>query len=157
MPPPKKRSRKAAGKNNNLLIFFAIVLILAIISVVAAYYLSGEDSNSIHAKINETEEASKEVTPLEGTWVSNYDGTMLTIEGRDITFESPSVDESSKVTGVIAVEENIVTFNDKIGSCKNIEGHYLYSIDAKGELFFKLIKDSCPKRLETMTVSWFKL
>lgn len=157
MPPRKKRSRSSTNKNNNVLIFFAIVLILAIISVVTAYYLSGEDSNSNPTKVNETEKAIQPVTPIEGTWVSNYDGTMLTVEGRTVTFESPSVDESNKVTGEITIEENIVSFTDEDGSCKNLEGHYLYSIDEKGELFFKLIKDSCPKRLELMTASWFKL
>lgn len=157
MLPPKKRSRKAHGKNNNVLIFFAIVLVLAIISVVTAYYLSGDDSNSNPTKVNETEKVTQTVTPIEGTWVSNYDGTMLTVEGRSVTFESPSVDESKKVTGEITIQDNIVTFSDINGSCKDIEGHYLYSIDEKNELFFKLIKDSCPKRLELMTASWFKL
>ncbi len=157
MPPPKKRSKKSHHKNNNVLIFFAIVLILAIISVVAAYYLSGEDSNLNSTKINKTEKVNQLATPIEGTWVSNYDGTMLTIEGRSVTFESPSVDESNKVSGEFTIQDNIVTFSNINGSCKDIEGHYLYSIDNKGELFFKLIKDSCPKRIELMTASWFKL
>lgn len=158
MSPQKKRSRKAAiNKNNNLLIFFAIILVIAIISVVAAYYLSGEENSTNSMKVNETEKTVEQITPLEGTWVSNYDGTMLTVEGQSVTFESPSVDESNKVSGEITIEENIVTFSDEEGACKNIEGHYLYSIDEKDELFFKLIKDSCPKRLEIMTASWFKL
>ena len=157
MPPRKKRSRSSANKSNNVLIFFVIVIALAIISIVAAYYLSGEDSNLNPTKVHKTEKVAQPVTPIEGTWVSNYDGTMLTVEGRSVTFESPSVDESNKVSGEITIQDNIVTFSNIKGSCKDIEGHYLYSIDEKDELFFKLIKDSCPKRIELMTASWFKL
>jgi hypothetical protein len=124
--------------------------VLAIISVIAAYYLSGED--------NKHENRTDVITnPIEGTWVSNYNGTMLTIEGRTVTLESPSVDDFNKITGKIIIEENIVTFTYENGSCKDLEGHYLYSIDEKGELFFKLIKDSCPHRLEVMTKTWFAL
>lgn len=150
MSPRKKTTRSSAGGSNNVILFFAIVLVLAIISVVAAYYLSGEENK----QENETTVGNN---PIEGTWVSNYNGTMLTIEGLTITVESPSVNESHKVTGKISIEENIVTFTYENGSCKDIEGHYLYSINEKKELFFKLIKDSCPHRLEVMTMTWFAL
>lgn len=159
MPPSKRRSRKPAGKNNNFLVFLAIIIVLAIISMVAAYFINGDESRPTTTSddIQVIKKTDNRITPIEGTWVSNYDGTMLTIEGLTVVFESPSVDESSKISSNISVEENIVTFIDESGACKNIEGHYLYSLDENGELFFKLIKDKCPKRQELMTMSWFKI
>ena len=96
MSPRKKTVRSSAGKSNNVILFFAIILVLAIISVIAAYYLSGEDNN--HE--NRTDVITN---PIEGTWVSNYNGTMLTIEGRTVTLESPSVDDFNKITGKIII------------------------------------------------------
>lgn len=152
-----KRSRKTAkAKNgqNKLFIFFAIILVLAIISTIIAFYYQDEYAES--GPVEQTQ-APAQITSLEGTWVSNYDGKMLTISGLNVALESPSVDESGKISGSISIEDNIVTFMYKSGICKNMEGHYLYSINEDGELFFKLIKDSCENRIEIMTMTWFKL
>jgi len=96
--------------------------------------------------------------PLKGTWVSNYDGTMLTIKGDSFTLEMPSVDASSKVKGRIIIEKTIATFiNDsKSKSCPSLEGHYSFSFE-NDELIFSLIKDECDTRINRMSVSWFKI
>ncbi len=140
----KRRPKKTV--NNNLFIFLAIIIVLALISVIAAYFLT-----------EKTEPQDQPVTPIEGTWVSNYNGTMLTIKGLTMVLELPAVDKSTVIKGKIAVEKNIVTFIYEDGPCKNVEGHYQYTFDVKGELFFKLIKDKCPSRQELMSASWFKL
>ena len=152
-----KRSKKhGTTKNgqNNLLIFFAIIIILAIISTIIAFYYQDEFNETV---VDEQQQTATITTELEGTWVSNYDGKMLSINGMNITLESPSVDETSKITGQISVEDNIITFVYTTGLCENMEGHYLYSINKDGEVFFKLIKDSCENRIEHMTMTWFKL
>lgn len=148
----RKKNRRTTG-SNSLLIFIAIVIVLAIISIVAAYFITDEKDE---AK-SETEATSENANELNGTWVSNYDGTLLTIKGTDVVFEMPSVDESSKIKGNILLEKNIVTFLPSDGPCGIEEGHYLYSIDENGELFFKLIKDKCKSREERMSMTWFKL
>ncbi|NOX86447.1 MAG: hypothetical protein GXO86_10885 [Chlorobi bacterium] len=140
-----RRHSKKTG-NNNLFIFLAIIIVLALISIIAAYFLT-----------DKTASQDQTVTPIEGTWVSNYNGTMLTVNGLTITLELPAVDKSTIIKGKIAVEKNIVTFIYEDGPCNNIEGHYQYTFDVKGELFFKLIKDNCPSRQELMSASWFKM
>ena len=121
-------------------------------------FLVKPDNSSESVEVAKAE-AKKPVSVIDGTWVSNYDGAMLTISGSSFTMELPGVDESGKIKGNVAYEENIVTFVYESGSstCKGTEGHYLYSIDKNGELFFKLIKDVCESRKERMTATWFRL
>ena len=166
MTQRKRKKRKSADKNNQLFVFLAIIIFIAIISMVAAYFfMDNEPENITDVPTIEnqvTEQPTQElasVAQIEGTWVSNYDGAMLTISGFSFSIELSGVDAASKMTGTLSVEGNIVTFvfasvNE---ACKNIEGHYLYSIEDNGELFFKLIKDSCASRRERMSATWFKL
>jgi len=158
MATQTRKSRRVNNGQNNLLIFFAIVIVLAIISIIVAYlYMSEDNPGSEQEQQSTTEIINPGTTEIEGTWVSNYDGRMLTIDGLKITIESPSVDDAEKINGQISVEANIVTIVYASGYCENMEGHYLYSINDNGELFFKLIKDKCKSREERMTMSWFKL
>lgn len=155
--PVRKKNRQPSG-SNSLLIFLAIVVALALISIVAAYFITDEEDK---IKTEKTDSPTKTIgqgkEELNGTWVSKYDGTMLTIKGLDVVFEMPSVDEAQKITGSISIEKNIITFLPSEGPCGNEEGHYFYSIDQKGELFFKLIKDKCQNREDLMSMTWFKL
>lgn len=143
----RSKTKKTNPGGNNLILFFAIIVVLAIVSMVVAYFYSGEK------KPDEVQQT----TQIEGTWVSNYDGAMLTIEGYNITLESPSVDNGNLIRGSISLEKNIVTFIFENGPCDGIEGHYLYTIDEEGLLFFKLIKDECSGRRDRMSMKWFKL
>ena len=56
------------------------------------------------------------------------------------------------------MEQNLVTFVNTSGKkvCIDIEGHYQFTFE-EDELTFKLIKDNCPRRIELMSASWFKL
>jgi len=163
-----KSRKKSKKKTNSLWIFLAVIIAIAIISMTFSYFWIEQDKPEVLLLPN-TEQDQKTVeptkkqldfaTPIEGIWVSNYDGVMLTITGLTFTLESSGVDETQKIKGDLSIEENIVTFVYTSGSevCKGPEGHYLYSIDGKDELFFKLIKDICDGRKERMTASWFKL
>jgi len=151
-------------ENNSLLIFLAIVILLVIISMLLSFFLTEDKNNNGQTPQSKTREQvtsgqANAVLPIEGTWVSNYDGAILTINGLNFTVEVPSVDATAKTEGKLSVEGNIVTFIDKTGQrgCQSIEGHYLYSFTDKGELFFKLIKDTCENRKDRMTMSWFNL
>ncbi len=152
----RKRLSKKTG-NNNLLIFFAIVIALALISMIAAYFMTDKTEGEGKQQPKEIIKTEKPATVLfEGTWVSNYNGTMLTIKGLTFTLESPAVDESTILKGKISIEKDTVTFIYESGTCKGTEGKYQYTLNDKGELFFKLIRDNCSSRKELMTASWFK-
>ena len=99
-----------------------------------------------------------EKTPLEGSWVSMYDGAILTFTGLNFSLDMPSVDSPEKITGKIAIESTIVTFYNTGGKkiCLDDEGHYQFTFE-NDELNFKVIKDQCASRKERMTANWFKL
>ena len=171
----KKQIRRKKAKNNNSLItVFIIIIILAIISVITAYFLVDDKDKFIPDFIEQVSNSDTEIvatdpeikenivqeikTPIEGTWVSNYDGAMLTITGGTFNVDMPSVDASAEASGTIAVENTIVTFINKTGnkSCQNVEGHYNYSF-VGDELKLSLIKDPCEARVRKMAETWFKL
>ena len=158
MSKQKRTTARAKNGQNNLLIFFAIVIVLAIISIIIAFYYMDESGTEADQADKETTEVPN-AAPLavEGSWVSNYDGKILTISGLNMSIESPSVDGTAKITGRISIENNIITFVNSSGGCKGIEGHYLFSFTDDGELFFKLIKDSCESRIERNTMNWFRI
>lgn len=164
----KTRKRKPKKtKLNGVWIFLAIVIVIAIISMLLSYFWISEEKPDV--LLLPAQEQTKETTPkqtapivaneIQGTWVSNYDGAMLTISGLDFELELSGIDETEKISGKLSVEANIVTFVYTSGTkvCKGPEGHYLYSIDESGDLFFKLIKDTCESRKERMTANWFSL
>ncbi len=166
MPAKTRKKRETGNKNNQLFVFLAIIIFIALISMVVAYFLMDNEEENItdvpKIENQETEQSTQDlasVAQIEGTWVGNYDGAMLTISGFSFAIELSGVDAASKMTGTLSVEGNIVTFVFASGNeaCKNIEGHYLYSIEDSGELFFKLIKDSCASRRERMSATWFEL
>ena len=152
----KRKYTKKTG-NNNLMIFLAIVIALALISIIAAYFMTDNKTEEPQKPAVTTPQKQAVVVPIEGTWASNYNGTLLTIKGLKITLEQPGVDNSSVIKGTISMEKNIVTFIYGNGPCKGVEGHYQYTLSDKGELFFKLIKDNCASRQEMMSASWFKI
>ena len=170
MAKQTRKKRKTTQNNNRIWIFVSIIIVIAILSMLISYFLVDEDKPDVFLlpSDNETEvvqtpaESAKPVTtPIDGTWVSNYDGAMLTISGTTFSLEVPGVDEGSKITGsfTFELESNICTFVNEGGNatCKGNEGHYLYGRDDSGDINFELIKDICESRKERMSASWFKL
>ena len=164
----RKRKRKSKG-NNATVVMISVLIILAIVSIVIAYFvLYSEETKDETTKTPATDqveqkekikqEAKTSKTALEGTWVSNYDGAMLTIEGLGFTLDQPSVDGSGQIKGTLAVEKAIVTFKNinGIDKCIGKEGRYIFSFE-NDELNLKLINDPCKSRTEKMTAGWFKL
>ena len=156
MAKRKQVSKRTGG--NNLLTFFAIILVLALIALIAAYFMtdSTDEKTKPSATQTETQPQPQIVAPFEGTWASTYNGALLSIKGTTVAVEQPGVDKSPVIKGKINIENNIVTFVYESGTCKGIKGQYKYTLNDKGELFFKLIKDNCPSRQELMSASWFK-
>ncbi len=165
-------TRKGKNTPNSFLIFMVVVVVLALISFAISYFVLDQDKE-IQKKVAELEEPIKTnpiegevsdqeglntMAQLSGTWVSNYDGTMLSIQGNTCVFESPAVDSPEKVTGTIQVNKSIITivYTGK-HSCGSTEGHYEYQKEGEAGVFFKKIKDNCNSRSELMSASWFRL
>jgi hypothetical protein len=160
---PAEKHKKQPLRPNSIWVFVSIIIVLAILWMIVSYFYVDEDKPDV-LLVPSTEQdgsnaGSPAVAPIAGSWVSNYDGAILTLRNGDFTLEVSGLDVSSKTKGSLAVEENIVTFvNDEgTGVCPGMEGHYLYSIDENGDIFFKLIKDGCEPRKERMSASWFRL
>ena len=169
MPTTKKKAVKKKKKINPLLLLLIIVALIFLLSMAISYFLSKDNNPLFNPGKAETDtlmnlhensltDQIKFKTPLEGIWVSRYDGALLSIQGLIFTLEIPSVEASEKINGEIAVDNTIVTFFNKNGikSCLDIEGHYQFVFEGQ-DLSFKLIKDACPSRIERMSAGWYKL
>ncbi len=173
----KRRTSRAkkSKKVNSFVVFLIVIVVLALISAGVSYYLLDKDGIKTET-VNKAEDVlpvkkiptetvkpddriiEKDAGLLSGTWVSNYDGTLLTITGQSCVFEKPAVDSPVKIEGVVLVNKTLVTFIFKEkSSCGTQEGHYEYQLTGESEVFFKRIKDPCSIRSEQMSASWFKL
>ena len=151
-------SKKSNRKNLIILVF--IILGIAVISIVAGWYLSDRNTDKpISEKNRQTNQTTSEKpadikTPIEGTWASKYDGAMLSITGLSFSLDLASVDKSVTIKGTILVKDDLVTFINKNGICKDVQGQYKFSLK-NGELSFKPVSDECSSRKERMTAGWF--
>ena len=153
----KKRKQITLG---NLALFF---LVLVIISAIIAYFLTRPEEQSRKSKPSTTVPAQPVTTtakqtnnyPLSGTWVSNYDGSILDIQGTTFRMEQPSVDSHHVENGNIYIGGNIVTFiyTDSASLCKGKPGIYFFE-RKKGLLILKLKTDICPGRKDKFATEW---
>lgn len=159
----KSKKRNKPGNYKTLIVLFIVLVAIAIASVIISYFITNDESNIASQETEQSDQLTIDQqeniqTSLEGNWVSNYDGAILTITGLSFIIENPGVDDPTKAAGKLTVEQNLVTFVNTGGEevCKGIEGHYQFTFE-KDEVSFKLIKDNCGSRKERMTVSWFRL
>jgi len=159
----KSGKRKKRTNYKPMIIILIVLAAIVVVSIGIGYFLTKGETFSIPNEAEQTEtlntdELKSMKTPLEGTWVSNYDGAILGVNGLTFSLDMPSVDAPETVKGTIAVEQNLVTFINITGDemCPNIEGHYKFRFE-DDEITFNLIKDNCDIRKERMTMSWFKL
>jgi hypothetical protein len=161
--PTKSRKRKKRSNYKPLIIILIVLAAIVVVSIGIGYFLTKEEATTEPEPIEQkkepnTNELEAVKTPLEGTWVSNYDGAILTINGLMFSLDVPSVDASVSVKGTLASEKTLITFintsDNKI--CPDMEGHYKFRFE-DDEVYFTLIKDTCDNRKERMTMSWFKL
>lgn len=156
----KSKKRNKPGNYKTLILLLIVLAAIAIVSVIISYFITNDESDILSQETEQSDQLQQEniQTSLEGTWVSNYDGAILTITGLSFTIENPGVDDPTKTSGKLAIEQNLVTFINTGGEevCKDIEGRYQFTFE-KDEVSFKLIKDNCESRKERMTVSWFRL
>ena len=159
----KSKKQNKPGNYKTFIVLFIVLAAIALASVIISYFITNDESDILS---QETEQSDQQTidqqediqTSLEGTWVSNYDGAILTITSLSFTIENPGVDDPTKTSGKLAIEQNLVTFvntgTEEV--CKGTEGHYQFTFE-KDEVSFKLIKDNCESRKERMTANWFRL
>ena len=135
----KRRKRRKQISLGNLILFF---LVLAIISVIIAYFFISPElpgSSAPTTNIHSHQNGAKLPPPYEklnGTWVSNTDGSILDIRGQSFHLELPSVDNHLLQKGKVYTRGNTATFiyTDSSSSCKGKRGIYSFEIK-KGEIF----------------------
>ena len=166
MPAKSRKKRASKAQKSPLMLFLLIVILLAVLSVVIGYFIlqNNEEKEAVpNETIIETTQEEEPVLTVEpmytGTWVSNYDGAILSLNRFAFTLEMPSVEQGTAVKGELMVVNNVLTFVYTSGSetCSGEEGHYQYTLEDNGDIFFKLIKDNCKSRKARMEMSWFSL
>jgi uncharacterized ion transporter superfamily protein YfcC len=158
---PKTKKSKQQNKNS-LITIIVVIVVLAAVSIITGWYFSDKNSeknttpDKEQTAQTETKKQDALKTPIEGTWVSNYDGAMLSITGLSFCLDLASVDKSVTIKGTILVKDDLVTLINKNGICKDVQGQYKFTIKGK-DLTFSLVNDKCASRKERMTAGWFRL
>ena len=166
MAKKKKKAQKGSLKLTNIAILLVIIALLAILSYALSFLFIGDASTEDEVilkrseqPVNGTKGNVNIITPLEGTWYSSYDGSILTISGTSFKLETPSVDNNNVITGELVFKNNEVVVIYKKGSktCMDIKGIYKWVLTGKDNLSFKLISDKCNNRTERFGVDWERI
>ncbi|HHL57584.1 MAG: hypothetical protein DRI88_13450 [Bacteroidetes bacterium] len=161
---PSKSRKKKQDNNKGLIIIIITVIVIAAISIIAGWYFSDRNtketvSEGTEPSVQQTDKLPSAIgSVLDGTWVSKYDGAILTVNGRSFSLELPSVDKQVLVAGTIRIHEQTAVLKNisANANCKGLEGQYTFSVKDKN-LQFQLVKDECAGRKERMTAGWFRL
>ena len=165
MAAKRKTNPKKRG-HINLSILLIIIALIAILSYAISYLFINNTSiddvvtNHRHqAKVENTNRGNSSInSPIDGSWYSTYDGTILTIKGTTFIMESASVDENKTISGTILFKgSEIIIMNDSTSkTCVNKPGKYLWKIENSETLSFIKINDPCSGRVDRMTGGWKK-
>ncbi len=160
----KRKKTKKKKPSVNLSILLIIIALVAILSYAISYLFINNTPNEDVVVTHRNEKTKTAVnkgtaeveSPLEGSWYSNYDGTMLTISGTTFKMESAGVDESKVIKGTLLVKgsEIIIMNSASAKSCMDKPGKYSWKVENKDKLFFAKINDPCINRVDRMTGGW---
>ena len=180
MAKKKKRARKSPsqkGGNKSFAVIFIVVIITALLAFAITYIVMNTEDMSevteqattsgerkkVNPKNEETKKISNEGPTIEkaninGTWVSENDGAMLTIKGRDYTIELPNVDGTIVGSGTIVALKHQVTFvnTSEDSDCTVSPGVYKYEL-GDNTITFQKVDDKCKSRVNRLTSTWFKI
>lgn len=165
MSAKRKTNSKKRG-HINLSILLIIIALIAILSYAISYlFINNTSSNDVvtnqrhRPKIEKINKGLALInSPIDGSWYSTNDGTMLTIKGTTFIMESASVDESKTIKGTILLKgSEIIIMNDSSSKmCVNKPGKYSWKIENNETLTFIKINDPCSGRVNRMTGGWEK-
>jgi hypothetical protein len=156
----RKKSRPLSI--GQLVLFFVI---LAVLSALIAFFIIRPDkkteqthSTPVHQQA-ETAVISEKTTarnPLNGTWVSDNDGSILEIHQHTFSIEIPSIDRHTIRKGNCEVIQNQIRFSysDSLSNCLGKPGIYTFLIIKKTHVQFTPVKDACSGRAERLSAKW---
>ncbi len=180
MAKKRKTRRKSTAKKNGNSSMGRLLIVLVIIAVLAfaiTYIItttsqkdasikeSAKSENPMPEKVkdeNQSRMANEGPTikkgNIDGTWVSENDGSMLTIKGRDYTIELPNVDGTVMESGTVVVLQHQVTFVNTVedADCTVSPGVYKYEV-VENTIVFQKVEDKCKSRVSRLSANWFKI
>lgn len=177
-----KKSRRKNGGGINLRVFIIVFVLIALVAFAITYLVMDQKENDARKTLKAVKQdverpqsgdkkndsvpmpkitfSGDEIKPgnLDGTWVSNNDGAMLTISGRDYSIELPNVDGTVVDKGTIVVLANEVKFvdTDEESPCTVSVGIYSYKV-VNNVISFKKVKDECESRINRLSATWYKI
>ncbi len=164
------KKRKANSKKKpsvNISLILIIIVLIAILSYGISYLFihDASDEKMVTTDRNKTEAEHPAkgnttiITLLEGSWYSEYDGSILTINNKTFQLEFPGVDGSKTTKGSVIINGNEVIFMNQSTSksCVDKPGKYKWKVSGKTKLSFSKINDPCPSRVERMMAGWEKI
>lgn len=166
MAKKKKNTQKGYLKLTNVAILIVIIALLVILSYALSFIFIDDASTGEKVYTKRSEQVTNGikrnvniVTPLEGTWYSSYDGSILTVTGTSFKLEKPSVDAGNVIQGELTFldKEVVIVYKKGSGTCKGIKGKYKWKPIGKYKLELKLISDKCKNRAERFSVQWEKI
>ncbi len=160
-----KRNQKKKKKSSvNLSILLIIIILVGLLSYAVSYLFINKTSQeevvvthrNDKIKVHDSKGTAEIRSPIEGSWYSNYDGTMLTITGTSFKMEFAGVDESKIIKGTLLIKGTEVIFmnNSSSKTCVDKPGKYSWKVKNKDNLFFTKINDPCSSRVDRMTGGW---
>ena len=166
MSVKRKPSSKKRGSINFSLIII-IVALIALLSYAISYLFISDATNKevVNTSRNQTEVKAPNkgntsiVTLLEGSWYSNYDGTILTISSLTFKLEFPGVEGSKIIHGSVIVNgQEVIFMNDSTSkTCTDKPGKYSWAVKNRNILNFTKINDSCKGRSDRMAGGWERI
>jgi hypothetical protein len=156
----RKKSRPLSF--GQLVLFFAI---LAVLSALIAFFITRPDKKreQVHSTSAQQQsettaisQKAKNLNPLNGTWVSNNDGSILDIHQHTFSIEIPSIDHHTIRKGNCEVTQNQIRFSysDSLSNCLGKPGIYTFLIIKKTHVLFTPVKDACSGRAERLSAKW---
>ncbi len=167
MTTKRKSSSKKKKHPVNISVIIIIVALIAILSYAISYLFihdaSDEEMVTTNRNQTEMEQPAKGnttiITLLEGSWYSEYDGSILTIGNNSFKLEFPGVDGSKITKGSVIIKGDEVILMNQSNSktCVDKPGKYKWSVSNKTKLSFTKINDPCPGRVERMVAGWERI
>ncbi len=160
----KRKQTKKKKSSLNFSIVLIIIVLVAILSYAITYLFINntpkEDVVVSHRNQKTEMPAGKGTaavkSPLEGSWYSTYDGTMLTITGTTFKMEFAGVDQNKIIKGTLLIKgAEVILMNDSSSkTCVDKPGKYSWGVKNNDNLFFTKINDPCSGRVARMTGGW---
>jgi len=160
----KRKQTKKKKSSINLPILLIIIVLVGLLSYAISYLFINNTpqeeiivtQRNVKTEVPSSKGTAEIMSPIEGSWYSTYDGTMLTITGTTFKMEFAGVDESKIIKGTLLIKDAEVIFMNDSSSktCVDKPGKYSWMVKEKNTLNFTKINDPCSNRVDRMIGGW---